>query len=257
MKLWLTALAVPFVGLAPTDACAQAPQAVTAPPPQRYAPPPGQVAPISPPPPPAETRGAQPPTVRAGRRTHGGFFFQLASGLGLDRVTLELQGRSIEGQARSGAVDLAFGGTVARGLVVAGVTGFRASTMDLDRDGQRFSSNVLVTSSLMGVMLAWYPDPAGGFFAQVGGGYAAVSLDSSTLTVAQTPGRAYDDYPGDTTRLDGVGGFVGLGHGLYFSDEWSFGLTLRVDAATVSSHGAITVSATTLSPSLRTTLTFH
>ncbi len=200
-------------------------------------------------PPPA---GPSAPHEDSSARRHDGFYFQLASGLTHERVSFDGKG-SRSGAATGGAVDLAFGGTVSRGLVIAGAVSFRSATVELEAGGAA-ATPAAVRSSLIGLMLAYYPDPKRGLHFQAGAGFATAHVSDGDDDYA--PGASARDAVG-ASDFDGFGVLAAVGHEWYISDDWSVGLAARVDAAWVQGQGTVDATARQLAPSARFTLTFH
>lgn len=258
----LPAPTAPAPGSAPPPAEGAPPQAAPPPPPAYPQPYPQPYPSPYPypyyypyPPPSAPAPYAPPPKPDPTARVHDGFFFQLASGMAVEMVKIDGQGTSLRGRSTGGALDLAFGGTVASGLVVAGTMGFHSATMRLERDGVPVSSDTVVRSSLIGAMLAFYPDPRRGLFVQGGLGFATVGVDDLVVQNAPSSGRTRTTL--DASNLDGFGGFVAAGHEWFVSEQWSVGLAGRIDALWAETNSAAAVEARVISPSVRVTLTFH
>src|SRR5262249_18052846 len=160
---------------APTNAMAVPPPAppnVAAPPVAAPAPPPEPTpAPASDAPP----AGAQP----KGAHLHDGFYFRGAPGAGMiasGSSTPPGNGAPDVGISGAGpSVDLAFGATVYRGLVVGGgIFGTSVPSPSYSAFGASASGGAAVVSSL-GPFADWYFDPTQGFHALAGVGYAVIS----------------------------------------------------------------------------------
>ncbi|HEU4406765.1 MAG TPA: hypothetical protein VFS43_15975 [Polyangiaceae bacterium] len=206
---------------APAADAAPAPPAPATPP----APPPSRAAPAAyePPPPGDDARGVH---------THDGFYLRLAVGPGYGgfRGELRPEGLPTADLAGSGfalASALMIGGTPGRGLVVGGALG----SNDLVRP--RYSSRGPVSGSPgtrnghIYAFLDYYPEPRRGL--HFGGG-----LGLAGFTYYENEGDADDDDRAQTSF--GLGGSLWVGHDVWISKQWSFGVEARVTGAGTSNQ---------------------
>jgi hypothetical protein len=126
-----------------------------------------------------------------------------------------------------GAFELALGGTLRPGLVLAGTIVYQnvsdpslhSNSGDVPLDGQ-------LHYDLLGATLAWFPQPNGGF--HIGG----------TLGIARA--WAKSPPPQFTEYFGGAGGAIALeaGYLWWVSEQWSLGLSARLSGARL--HGEVT-----------------
>ncbi|HTM45880.1 MAG TPA: hypothetical protein VL137_13055 [Polyangiaceae bacterium] len=148
-----------------------------------------------------------------------------------------------------GALEIALGGTVARGLVLGGGI-YSTSSIDLRRkDAGQTRAVGSGSFTLLGPFVDWYFKPDGGFHLQ-----GAVGLTSSTV---RGSGRYIE-----IQDFDGVGAgvMVGFGYEAYVSKMWSLGGLFRLQAGSAKLEGVDTNSkfeAGFISPALLFDATFH
>lgn len=149
----------------------------------------------------------QPP----GAYTHDGFYFRWGSGIAYVSHTGDgpLGDASVSGFGSLEFVGI--GGNVERGLVVGGIIS-GASTDRRTLKGAPSGGPGKVTASLvtLGVLVDWFPNPAGGW--HIGGslGFGGPSLMDDNIT---------------WTGI-GAGGTVFGGYDWWIGPEWSLGLSL-------------------------------
>jgi len=175
----------------------------------------------------------------ASARNHDGFYLRLGLGIGYmaasrryqDLRLVTKQYETVEftielsGLAQVGAFML--GGTPAKGLVVGGgVWGTSVPSPKLSgevpEDAEVLSVNIdtdMLSISLIGPFVAWYPDPRRGLHGELGFGYSfATSGDEASAEVVSL--SSWDA---------GGWGFVGgVGYDFWVGSEWSFGVLARV-----------------------------
>src|SRR5262249_43372826 len=118
-------------------------------------PPPPPAPPPAPPPPPLEER------EKAGAHTHDGFYFRLGLGGGYFGGSIDTQ-QSTKVTGGQGAIDLAFGGPPAAGLVVGGGIYGSGGPGSWEVNGVSTSLDN-ATVSTVGPFVDWYPNPKDGW----------------------------------------------------------------------------------------------
>ena len=155
-----------------------------------------------------------PPRVRArdcaSNWIRGGFYLRFASGFG----GVNVAGTGPKGDASLSGLGstslMAIGGNVVRGLVLAGT--IQASTVSSTFNGGPFvgenvtsngkslaaSSKAGATTSLLGILVDWYPDPSDGWHVGLSAGLGATSVknhaDDSTMTGTSAAGSLFGGY---------------------------------------------------------------
>lgn len=226
---------------------------------------PATASPIAEPPPPSRkvTLGTPPPKrgEPAGAHRHDGFYFRLASGFGLYREALRSEssddyGGRVFGDTTGLATvgELAFGGTIARGLVLGGGlynTSLVTSSFHLDPQSDAAPASELDPGRrsilLIAAFVDWYPRPRNGFHLQGALGVAGLSAAGAA------PRK-------DAYQAGGIGLSLGAGYEWWVGDEWSLGLLGRVTAIGLSGKDDAEVEfrhAVSTSPALLLTLTYH
>jgi len=232
---------------------AQPPPPTSASPYYQYAYGPPQAAPAYPPPPPPPP----PRNTTQGRYTHDGFYLQFAPGLVAHRSNLRVAGTSADASIRGNDLDLdiALGGNITRSLVIAGGLGGHSmdTTLSNNNTGSRRSSVPLSYTS-MTIRVDWYPDPAKGFHVQGGLGVAQYKLARLQVTAVDL-GQGRQTF--DIETLEGTHFLLAAGYETFIDPQWSIGLLLRLDAATVSQSIEPRVTGTMFAPSLRLSFTYH
>jgi hypothetical protein len=142
--------------------------------------------------------------------TRGGFYLRIGSGLGGVNVT----GTGPNGSASISGLGsnslLAIGGSIARGLVLAGtvqastVSGtfkggpFPDASVTSNGKSQTASSNADATAAQLGVLVDWYPDPLDGWHVGLSAGLGLTSVknhvNDSTLSGAGAAGSLFGGY---------------------------------------------------------------
>jgi hypothetical protein len=182
-------------------------------------------------------------SARAEPRTHDGFYFEAALGLGFATVSGPA-GQSSHGVAA--LPSLLAGGTPLRGLVLGGgligAVGFAPSGALVagapsDPASPRDPS---LSLAIVGPFVDYFPDPRGGFHLQALGGYAELAARQSDDALAANPA--------------GVGFALGVGQELWIGEQWSAGLLGRFAFALPRYHG---ISYPTYAPGLLLSFTCH
>ena len=153
-------------------------------------------------------------------RTHDGFF--LRTGLGGASLSLKPPvGETLSGSG--GAFDLAIGGTLGSGFVLAGDLAFNSFKKTV------FNTDITYTLVSLSLLGDWYFDPKGGLHAQLGLGSAGVDAAAR-----------------GTSGSVGNGGIVtlGVGYDAFVSDEWSLGGLLRFQRVTLKKDDVETATVT-------------
>ncbi len=180
-----------------------------------------------------------------GIRTHDGFYTRLALGPALLSSSWGSTG-SVSVTGMGPALELAFGGTVGRGVVIGGgVYGASFLSPKIAYSGQ---SNSIDSASVttVGPFVDWYPSPEDGWHVQGSVGYAITTYSGSS-------GK-------DSASGTGFGGLLGLGYEAWVADEWSIGGMLRCQYASASisaSGSSSTVDTSVLVPAFVVTATYH
>lgn len=164
-----------------------------------------------------------------GARLHDGFMLRLAVGGVAHESTLAHAGQPAGSELhRASGLGTGYavtaGGTVARGLVVAGELTSHAIANPETTPGR--GSPLAVRSASYSGLLAvgdFYPNPRGGFHAMVGAGMGTLSY--------QFPDDPKD---ADPRSRYGLGWMVGAGWDRFISDQWSLGVVGRFDACLAS-----------------------
>ena len=170
-------------------------------------------------------------------REHDGFYLRLALGAG--RLSDQMQttsdsdfGATVETSAvgPSAAIEIAFGGTIGRGLVLGGGiygdgVGERASSEELTRDGESILSGDEgvefegMGATLIGPFVDFYFDPNMGFHGQ-----AAIGLGG----VGAGRGRVGDLTVVPEHQANGFGVMLGVGYEFWIGEQWSLGALVRM-----------------------------
>jgi len=157
---------------------------------------------------------------------------------------------SVDVTAVGPSLELAFGGTLARGLVLGGgIYGSSASSPEYESSNLGAKSDGgAATLSMVGPFIDWYPSPASGFHVEAALGYSAFAAGKG------------DPYPGEDASGSGFGLVGGAGYELWVGDQWSIGALGRIQYFSGSVEGddsgdSDDVSGTVLS--LLLTATYH
>jgi hypothetical protein len=160
--------------------------------------------------PPKPSKPRVEPTDNTNSRIRDGFYTRVTFGLGY----LSMSGKGPRGRVSiSGMSDdsmIAIGGTLVRGLVLAGTlqgataTGtfkggpFEGETVTSNGKSQSASSHADASSSQIGLLIDWYPRPSLGWHTGLSGGLGAASVvnhaDDSTMAGASTSGSIFGGY---------------------------------------------------------------
>jgi hypothetical protein len=184
-------------------------------------------------------------TARAAGRTHDGFYLRLGAGFGYtsDRVEGNVPNSlpsvsgdvNVKGTVRggSGASEIAFGGTVGRGLVLGGGiwSVYIASPIarDVEVAGVDVGQDIEFDDGSFHVIapfIDYYFDPHGGFHLQAGLGIGVLTAGNFRLPNDTQVSR-------DHTAL-GLGGMFGLGYEWWVGDSWGLGFVGRVTGGFLS-----------------------
>lgn len=194
-------------------------------------PPPGYGQPgYYPPPPGYYQQPPPPPPPRKGVRTHDGFFLRMGLGMGTATVKPDVPATvNVPEYSDTGlAIDLAIGGTLGAGVVLAfGIASNNLQGYKLDTNAGANDPND-ATLTNVGLLIDWYVDPKKGFhvFGMPG---------QTLLSVNRSGTRRLDD--GTTTQNDtlgtGLGLTVGAGYEWFVGDEWSIGVLGRYTTASL------------------------
>lgn len=166
---------------------------------------------------------------------HEGFYLRAAIGGGgmsaatttdLDSVEL---GRTYGGGV---ATNLAIGGAVARGVVVAGDYTSQFAFRPRQRvNGVVTTADTDLTLHTLGVMVDWFPAPSGGF-------HVSGSLAFAALEVSDQGGVSRDTEFGGSLSL-------GVGYDFWIARKWSLGALLRLTGASVRTDNGTNTSSVT------------
>lgn len=183
-----------------------------------------------------------PPPMETGVREHDGFYLRM--GLGIGRLAASFNsersnklGGSVDGTlARgAGALELAFGGTPAPGLVIGGtLNGSFAgdvTTQDLTVNGSRVPDITYnqVTLGFLGPFVDYYIDAQLGWHVQGALGIAGLTLveDDRNGTTPRVRSR---------TETGGLAFALGAGWEGWIGKQWSMGALLRLMYASVETN---------------------
>ena len=166
-------------------------------------------------------------------RLREGFYLRIIGGPAGLLLTGDGPGRSASIAGGGWAQGFSIGGSVARGLVLAGTVQsatveasfkggpFRSATLNTD-GGQIAASHLALASfTELGLLVDWYPDPRAGFHAGVSGGLGVISITN----------RA------DDSKLYGVSpaGTLFGGYDWALGRDWSIGMSLVASGASAAS----------------------
>lgn len=173
------------------------------------------------------------PSGCIGSCSRGGFYFRLSTGIGYASLAGDGPDGSASLSGLGNRFSLTFGGDVAPGLVLAGT--LQGSSLTSDFDGGPLTGAMLATddgsveasakadaaSAQLGVLVDWYPRPAGGWHAGVSAG----------LGVATVVTRADDEIMLGTS----VAGSLFGGYDWSIARSWSVGVALVASGASSAS----------------------
>lgn len=198
-----------------------------------------------------------------GIRTHDGFYFRFGLGIGggsyAGRVHSSdptADGAGIDARGVAIPLELSFGGTPVRGLVLGGgIFGatIPSPTTRLKNFGltEQSDSGSVVLSSI-GPFVDYYFDPQQGFHAEAAIAYAAATAAKSTASGVQIPDK---DYSGSGWAL-----MLGGGWESWVGEQWSVGVLGRLQYGHVSldaKSGGDKADVNALFLALLATLTYH
>ncbi len=188
-------------------------------------------------------------TAAADPRTHDGFYFRGATGLGYTSSSLSETGLNLGSSSISGVsvgFDAWFGGSPIPGLAIGGgLTGYDVPSPSVKFGGQSQSVDGHVTLSIVALFGDYYFDPTKGLHLEALVGYGVLSAQASD---------------GSTSSNDPTGLALGVGFGndWWVSDEWSIGVLGRFIYAPLSySAGGETLKYSTITPALMATFTYN
>lgn len=139
-------------------------------------------------------------------------------GAGFANLTLkpDAGGDDIDFTGAGPSVELAFGGTVAPGLVLGGgiygtsIASPTYSQGNLEEDGGA------AVASMVGPFIDYYFDPNGGFHLEAALGYTALSAEEG------------DVYPLESASGGGFGLVAGVGYEWWVGEQWGLGVLGRL-----------------------------
>jgi hypothetical protein len=204
----------------------------------------------------ADAPATPPPS---GARVHDGFYFSASLGPGFvaSGTTSPPGGPDVSLSGGGVALELAFGGTVARGLALGGAI-FGASLPSPSYSAMGISANGggAVISSV-GPFADWYFDPTKGLHAQLGFGYAALKAGKGSPT---SIGSTTITYPGADQGGNGGALLMGFGYDFWVGDELSLGFVARFQYVAGSVKADTDTTSTgvkVLMPSAEMTVTYN
>jgi hypothetical protein len=161
---------------------------------------------------------AQEPDLETGVREHDGFYLRLGIGLGYGFGKAKPEDGPSDAEADVTGIgiptELAFGGTLAPGLVLGGGSyGFVVPVPKYKNDLSEVDGGQLVASGV-GPFVDYYIDPRGGAHVQ---GALLLSYISNQSKDAQPAGAGF-----------GFGAMLGGGYEVFVSDQWSIGVLARL-----------------------------
>ena len=166
---------------------------------------------------------------RATPRTRDGFYLRLSSGPSFLSLSGDGPTRSASIAALGSGGSISIGGSIARGVVLAGtvqtVTGqgtfhdgpFRSATISVDGSNIDASHRAIATFNELGALIDWYPNSAAGWHAGLSAGFGVIAIVNSA----------------DNSSLYGVSpaGTLFGGYDWAIGRDWSLGLSLQASGA--------------------------
>lgn len=179
---------------------------------------------------PAAIAPAEEPAVPPGPAIRHGFYLRAFSGIGYAGFSGRGPNGHVSIQGLGAQSLFAIGGSVGRGVVLAGTLQasgttaefkggpFEHQTVTLGESSVNASAKADVSSSQIGLLLDWYPAPTIGWHVGASGGLGAISLlnraDDSTLVGASLSGTLFGGYD------------------WFIAKEWSMGIALLASGVT-------------------------
>ena len=182
-------------------------------------------------------------------KTHDGFYFRGATGLGYFKSSLSVSGTPAPDISYSGldvGFDAWFGGSPIPGLAIGGgITTYDVPSPSVKSGGSSASANGHLMLDIVGVFGDYYFDPTKGMHAEALLGYGILSAQ---------------DNNGNSSSNDPTGLALGLGFGndWWVSDEWSIGVLGRFIYAPLSySIGGVSEKYSTITPAVMATFIYN
>jgi hypothetical protein len=193
----------------------------------------------------------------SGVRTHDGFYFRAGLGVALfagGKVTPQagiLKGQDVDVSGAGPALELAFGGTLANGLVIGGgIYGASIPSPSYSVSGTTVGGGAAVISTI-GPFIDWYVDKTSGFHVEASLGYAVISA---------AEGKDSPKFPPKDQSGSGYSLLAGAGYEWWVGDQLSMGVLGRLQYVSGSVKGSGDTSSTdvvVIIPALLATLTYH
>ena len=142
---------------------------------------------------------------------HDGFYLRLGLGAGALSGTWEGYDVSLDVGGPAVELEFAIGGTIGRGFAIGGGV-FGGMVESATINGEDTSSDVTVTTGLIGPMVDWYLNPKNGAHLQAAFGLGVASVETAFGDVSAT----------------GAGIMGGGGYDVWVGEQWSLGGLLRV-----------------------------
>ena len=173
----------------------------------------------------------------SGPRVHDGFYFSASLGPGFvaSGSTSPPGGSPSVNVSGAGlALELAVGGTIARGFALGGaIFGASVPSPSYSAMGASVNGGSALASSI-GPFADWYFDPTKGLHAQLGIGYAVLKASKGNPT---SVGGQTLVYPGSDQGGNGGALLVGMGYDFWVGDQTSLGFVARVQYVSGSVKG--------------------
>jgi hypothetical protein len=197
----------------------------------------------------------EPSGAPAGVRRHDGFYFRAGLGAAFiadGNVRTPVAGPLVNMGGGAVAVELAFGGTLANGLVLGGgIYGASIPTPSYSAAGKSVDGGAAVISTV-GPFADWYIDPTWGLHFQASIGYAVISAGEGSDPSLKFPPK--DQSGGGYSLL------AGAGYEWWVGDQLSFGVLARlhyVNGSVKGSGDSASSDVWVLMPAILATLTYH
>jgi hypothetical protein len=185
-------------------------------------------------------------------KTHDGFYFRGATGVGYLHSGLSFSGAELTSQEDASLSGLAigfdawFGGSPIPGLAIGGgITTYDVPSPSYKVGGTSATFDGHMMLSIVGLFGDYYFDPHAGMHLEGLVGYGVLSAQASN---------------GETSSNDPTGLALGVGFGndWWVSDEWSIGVLGRIIYAPLSySLGGETAKYSTVTPAVMATFTYN
>jgi hypothetical protein len=174
---------------------------------------------------------AQTPAPDPTARHHDGFYLRMGLGPGFLHDSLSLTSSDATGKEASFdgsvkgsgvAIEIAFGGTVAPGVIVGGgLFHVIAFSRSIDTPGVDTQAKSTYGHFLVSPVIDVYPDPSGGFHFEGGAGIAISNNVNVSTDVSMSSAPI------------GFGAFAGVGYESWVADQWALGALLRLSVLRV------------------------